>query len=89
MKFQGALIKEQGVTFAIVVVNRSALQSPMTREQMQLFGHQVFGAIPIVLAAEGLGGTMKYWGRKDIVAFLSQVPVSLIPWKQYTVGVNS
>ena len=86
MKFQGALIKEQGVTFAIILVKLSALQTPATREQMQLFGHRIFGAIPIILAAETSRGTVKYWGRKDIVAFLSQVPASRIPWKQYTMS---
>lgn len=86
MKFQGALIKEQGVTFGIIVVKLSALQSPTTREQIQSFGHRIFGAVPIVLAAEVSRGTVKYWGRKDIVAFLSKVPASLIPWKQYTVA---
>ena len=61
MKFQGALIKEQGVTFAIISVKLSALQSPAIRNQMQMFGHRVFGAIPIILAAEVSRGTMRYW----------------------------
>lgn len=86
MTFQGALIKEQGVTFAIVVVKPSALQSPSAREQMQLFGHRVFGAVPVVLATQGSRGAMRYYGRKDIVSFLSKTPAFMIPWKQYTVA---
>ena len=86
MKFQGALIKEQGVTFAIISVKLSALQSSATRNQMQMFGHRVFGAVPIILAAEVSRGTMRYWGRQDIVAFLAKFPASWIPWSQYTVA---
>lgn len=86
MKFQGALIKEQGVTFAIISVKLSALQSPAIRNQMQTFGHRVFGAVPIILTAEGSRGTMRYWGRRDIVAFLAKFPASWIPWRQYTVA---
>lgn len=86
MKFQGALIKEQGVTFAIISVKLSALQSSATRNQMQMFGHRVFGAVPIILAAEVSRGTMRYWGRRDIVAFLAKFPASWIPWRQYTVA---
>ena len=41
MKFQGALIKEQGVTFAIIVVKLSALESVTDRDNMEQFGHQV------------------------------------------------
>lgn len=86
MTFQGALIKEQGVTFAIVVVESSALQSPATCKKMQLFGHRIFGAVPVVLAAQGSRGSMRYYGRKDIVSFLSKTPAFMIPWKQYTVA---
>ena len=53
---------------------------------MQLFGHRVFGAVPVVLAAQGSRGAMRYYGRKDIVSFLSKTPAFMIPWKQYTVA---
>lgn len=29
-------------------------------------------------------GILTYQGRKDIVNFLARVPVSRIPWKEYT-----
>lgn len=86
MKFQGALLKEQGVTFAIIVVPLSALQSSIKRSEWENFGHRVFGAIPIVLAAPMTGGRIKYWGRSDIVRFLSRIAPNLIRWKEYRVA---
>lgn len=86
MKFDGAVIKEQGVTFGIVIVKRYALDAQGEREQMVLFGKRAFGNIPIVLMAQDSRGVPTYWGRRDIVKFLSHVPISRIPWRTYTIA---
>jgi hypothetical protein len=84
MKVQGAVIKEQGITFAIVVVKSHVLASPQNREEMNTSCHSLFPGMPIVLMAQDGKGTPKYWGRKDIVNFLANVHPSRIPWKEYT-----
>ena len=86
MKFQGALIKQQGVTFGIVVVKSHVLHNPKEAETMRCFGTQAFGPIPIVLMAQNSGGTPTYLGRKDIVSFLAKVPFQVIPWREYTLS---
>ena len=86
MKLQGACIKEQGVTFGILVVKPHVLQSPAERSSMQNFGIQLFGMMPIILMAQNARGIPTYWGRSDIVKFLSRVPVYRIPWKEYTIS---
>lgn len=86
MRFQGAVVREQGVTFGIVVVKPSVLSIPSSREAMQEFGVEAFGFMPIVLMAQNARGVPTYWGRKDIVNFLSRVPMQCIPWKEYTVA---
>ena len=85
MRFQGAVIKEQGITFGIVVVKPSVLQTPSSRANMQRFGVQAFGIMPIVLMAQNARGVPTYWGRKDVVNFLSRVPTQCIPWREYSV----
>lgn len=85
MKFQGALIKEQGVLFGIVVVKAHVLNSPSDRNQILNFGIRAFGAVPIVLMAQDASGTPTYYGRKDIVRFLSSVPFQRIPWREYLI----
>lgn len=86
MRFQGALINEQGVTFGIVVVKSNVLNHPTEAETMRDFGVRVFGLVPIVLMAQNSRGIPTYYGRRDIVNFLSKVPMQAIPWCEYTLS---
>ncbi len=86
MRFQGAKVREQGITFGILIVKPYVLHDPVARENMQSFGTRAFGPIPIVLMAQNSRGIPTYWGRRDIVKFLSGVPLQCIPWKEYTVA---
>ena len=83
MKIQGAVIIEQGVTFAIVVVKQSVTNYTsriiMTRQQLQNF----FPNMPIILMSQDSAGTPHYYGRRDIVEFLKTVRLDQIPWKEY------
>jgi hypothetical protein len=84
MRFQGALVKEQGVEFAIVVVKRHVLQSSTQREQAQRSFGRFFPGVPVVLMAQDPRGAPTYWGRPDIARFLAKTPMRVIPWKDYT-----
>jgi hypothetical protein len=84
MQFEGSVIKEQGITFGIVIVKPSVLRSDSSSEEMMGFGVRAFGSMPIVLAAQE-HGRFRYRGRQDIVKFLSNVHPSQIPWKKYTI----
>lgn len=84
MKFQGAVVKEQGVTFAIVVVKPQILASPIQSETATKKFATVFPGVPIILMAQDGRGIATYSGRKDIVRFLANLRISQIPWKEYT-----
>jgi hypothetical protein len=84
MKIEGAVIKEQGVTFAIVVVKQYVIQSRTESEEAARGFAFYFPGIPIILMAQDSRGIPTYWGRKDIVNFLANLHVSQIPWKEYT-----
>ncbi len=87
MQFQGAVIKEQGVTFAVVIVKPHVLNNHTEANQLIVsFQQSVFGSMPVVLMAQDSRGVPTYYGRRDIVDFLSQVLLQAIPWKQYTIG---
>lgn len=86
MKFQGALIKEQGVTFAIVIVKSYVLNNSSEREDMRDSFYPVFPGIPIILMAQDSRGVPTYHGRNDIVNFLANVPMQAIPWQEYTLN---
>ncbi len=86
MKFQGALVKEQGVTFGIIIVKPHVLNSPSETASMRGFGVRAFGPVPIILMAQDSRGVPTYLGRRDIVKFLAKVPVQAIPWREYTLN---
>jgi hypothetical protein len=70
--FQGSKIKERGVTFAIVKVQEKALLDEAEPDRMiTAFQNAVFGRIPVVLMAQDSQGIPTYYGRADIVRFLS------------------
>lgn len=84
MKLQGAVVKEQGVTFAVVIVKQFVIQSQIEFQKAAGAFSNYFPGIPVILMAQDYRGIPTYQGRKDIVEFLANVDVSQIPWKEYT-----
>ena len=85
MTFDGALITEQGVTFAIAIVKQHVLNSS-DRENVRDSFRTVFPGVPIVLMAQNSSGVPTYHGRKDIVNFLANISINRIPWKRYNLN---
>lgn len=84
MKFQGAIIKEQGVTFAVVIVKKSIMDDRSSSENAIKSFQTAFPAIPIVLMAQDHKGSPTYYGRRDISKFMASVPLSAVRWKEFT-----
>ena len=84
MQFQGAVIKEQGVTYAVVVVKKRVVDSSIETEKTIGSFCRVFPGMPVILMAQDSRGRAIYSGRRDIVRFMVNVPLHAIPWKQYT-----
>lgn len=86
MQLQGAVIREQGVTFAVVVVQRHVVENRLMASQtVDQFG-SVFPGMPVVLMAQDSRGTPTYYGRQDIARFMASVPLRAIPWRTYTLN---
>ena len=86
MQIQGAVIREQGITFAIVIVKPHILDSPGQANEAIASFRPIFREIPTVLMAQDHQGVPTYYGRPDIVRFLANAPLSAIPWKEYTIS---
>jgi hypothetical protein len=84
MKIQGAVIKDQGITFAIVIVKASAMQTTSNSANTRTTFQGLFPGLQLVLASQDSRGTFGYQGRKDLVEFLASIDPSRIPWKEYT-----
>ena len=86
MQFQGAVIREQGQTFAVVIVRPHVIDNlPMAEEAIASF-YPVFPGMPIVLMAQNSAGRPTYYGRQDISRFMASVPMRAIPWREYTLN---
>ena len=84
MKVQAAVVREQGVVFAVVVVKRHVLDDRAEANRTQVAFRRCFPGVPIVLMGQDGRGTPTYWGRPDIVRFLARISMHRIPWKEYT-----
>jgi hypothetical protein len=85
MTFQGAVVKEQGVTFSIFIVKPEVLRSDQKASEARAAVRSVLPE-PIILMAQDSRGVPTYQGRPDIVRFLTKIHPSRIPWKEYTVS---
>jgi hypothetical protein len=86
MKIQGAVVKEQGVTFGIVIVKSSAMSSSFESDRTRTAFQGLFPGMSLILASQDSCGVFKYQGREDIVNFLALIDASRIPWMEYTVS---
>lgn len=84
MRFQGAVIREQGQTFAIVIVKPQVIQIQSEANQTREAFSTVFPNMPIILMAQNGRGIPTYQGRTDIVKFLANINPGRIPWKEYS-----
>lgn len=75
---QYAVIKEQGVTFAVVVVKDHVAASNIQAADAVSAYERHFGVPAVVLGANN----RRYYGRRDLVNFISKVPVQRVPWRR-------
>jgi hypothetical protein len=85
LQLVGSVILEQGVIFAIVIVESHVLSKPIEREQFRYNCSFVFPNMPIVLMAKDLNGVPTYHGSPSIIKSLDNLDISRIKWKRYKI----
>ena len=85
MTFDGAVIREQGVTFALVVVQSHVVQNRSEAAKAISAFQPYFPGMPVVLVGQDSRGVPTYFGRPDLARFMASVPMSAVPWKTYTI----
>ena len=87
MQIDGAVVTEQGQTFAIAVIKSSvAAGGDRALRRAAASFAQIFPDMPIVLMWQDGRGIPTYWGRADIVNFLRNIAISRIPWQLYSIA---
>jgi len=84
-QFEGAVIREQGVTFAVIVVRSSVLQNT-SQANKAVLSFQPFSWPAHRPDGPGRSRSPDLLRRRDISKFMSNVPVHAIPWRRYTVN---
>lgn len=86
MQFEGAVVREQGVTFAVVVVKKHIVDNTSEANRAVRSFSPAFPGLPIVLMGQDSRGVPTYFGRRDIANFLASISPSQIPWRRYTIN---
>lgn len=85
MKGLVALVRQQGVDFAVVNVKHSAINGPKSHkdELVGVFSRE-FG-VPAVLMGQDSRGRMTFYGRPDLSRWLANniVTPEQLPWREY------
>ncbi len=84
MKFQGAVVEEQGIRFAIVKVSSDTFDIPgRARDKMVSF-QRLFPNMAVVFMAEESGKAPNFYGRPDVVRVMMGTDMDGISWQEYT-----
>lgn len=86
MTIEGAVIREQGVSFAVVIVKKHVLDNSFEADRAIRAFQPAFPGLPVVLMAQDHQGVPTYYGRPDISKFMASVPLECVPWAEYTIG---
>lgn len=80
-KARAAIVKEQGITFAVVHVDYAVVRDKAYANKVQALYESYFD-VPVVLMSDDAKRT-RWHGRTDIVDFISDYSFAQLPWKMY------
>ena len=83
MKVTAALVKEQSVSFAVVIVKSWAMNLSERDSTANSF-RACFPGFNVILMSQDSSGRATFYGRQDIVRFLQNIPNHALPWKEFT-----
>lgn len=86
MTFEAALVREQGQTFAVVVVRQGIIDNTTEADNARASFAPAFNHVPVVLMEQGFRGRPRYYGRPDIVRFLANIDFRRLPWKKWSLN---
>lgn len=86
MQINAALVKEQNVEFAVVVVRRGIIDNSSEARRVQEWLAPAFGFLPVVLMEQDHFGVPCFYGRSDIVVFLAGLDFRRLPWAKWSLN---
>ena len=86
MRFNATVIRERGMTFAVVIVKPHVLRSLPECTKAQLAFAPAFPGLPTVLMTQDSRGIPAFHGRKDLVTYLANLNLDAIRWHECAYG---
>ncbi|MGA2617111.1 MAG: hypothetical protein ABSF26_05830 [Thermoguttaceae bacterium] len=86
MQIDAALVREQNVEFAVVVVRHGIIDNTFEANRAQTSFAPAFGFVPVVLMEQDHRGVPRYYGRPDIVDFLASIDFRRLPWAKWSLN---
>jgi hypothetical protein len=86
MKGHVALVREQNVEFAVVIVKPQLLRGSKSHQDEAVRAFSLEFGRPAVLMAQDSRGVPTYYGRPDLVRFLANILPEQLPWREYTIA---
>ncbi|MFN2459896.1 MAG: hypothetical protein ABR591_04315 [Candidatus Velthaea sp.] len=87
MTLDGAVLSEQGMTFALATVPLAMLKDQMeAHELLASLQQRVFPDLPVVLMTREWSGMPRYYGDAECSRVMHGVHVSRIAWSRYTLA---
>jgi hypothetical protein len=83
---QAAAISLAGIRLAVVAVSRDLVRSPGEADMAIDDLRPRFGGVPVVLMAQNDEGAPIYYGDRELVELLAEVPLEKMPWREYRIG---
>lgn len=83
MQLEAALIDNSKVTFALIPVDYSIVINPTAAKDVQTSFTKYFPGLPIVLMSEDDFEMPTYFGRKDILKYLTDLSPSSITFEVF------
>lgn len=84
MMFDGAIVREQGVTFGLVVVKSHVLNSQAEANALIADYQRIMNVAFVLLMAQDKGASPTYYGRPDLITFLGSFDMTRLRWRKYT-----
>ncbi|MDQ7095632.1 hypothetical protein REC12_18745 [Desulfosporosinus sp. PR] len=85
-QIEGAIVNDQGIKYAIVVVNHDVVQHINKNEEALNAYRHIFPDMPIILLGKDWQGKSAYYGPKEIVNYLAEIDPHRIPWRRYVIA---
>lgn len=85
MEINAAVVRQDELTFVVIIIKREVLENSFLKKQARDIFRRYFPLYPIVLMAQDERYNAVFDGPAEIVDYLSEIDVQMLPWSTYTI----